>query len=1118
MRRSTLLWVVGIFGWTTLAALAATGGGRTAPRRPPAARPAPPPPRSKPAPPPPLGPVEELFETKVRPVLFAQCLGCHGETRQTAGLRLDSREAMLKGGQRGPAIVPGKPDDSLLVRAIRHVGDVRMPPGQRLKPEEIEAIAAWIAAGAPWPAAPQAANAGPVTPLHRRHWAFQPIRRVAPPPVRNRAWVRNEIDRFILAELEKRGLSPAPPADRRTLIRRATLDLTGLPPTPQEVAAFLADRSPDAWEKVIDRLLASPQYGERWARHWLDVARYASTKGYVFTDERTYPFAYTYRDWVIRAFNEDLPYDQFIIQQIAADHLDLGSDNRALAAMGFLTVGRRFLNNIHDIIDDRIDVVTRGFLGLTVTCARCHDHKYDPIPTADYYSLYGVFASSVEPPQGPPLAQPEPTPAYLEFQRELRAREAERDRFVADTIQRYRDQARRRVGDYLLAAQEVGANPTVDRFVASSQAPDLAPAIVARWHQQVTAARDRFDPVLAPWVAFAALPAERFAAEAPGVLRRLIEPATAGGTLNPRVAQAFAGSPPRSLREVADRYNTLFAEASGAAEPTPEQEPLRRMLAGALTVTDEEIRRGFNRAVRDRIRSLENAIQRVRATHPGAPPHAMVLVDAPEPVEPRIFVRGNPNNPGEKVPRQFLLILAGENRKPFQKGSGRLELAQAIASRGNPLTARVFVNRVWMHHFGYGLVRTPSDFGMRSEPPSHPELLDYLAARFMDEGWSIKRLHRLIMLSATYQQSSAHDNPRARRIDPENRLLWRMNRRPLELEAMRDSLLAVAGRLDLTMGGRDVDLLRQPFSTRRTIYGFIDRQNLQGFFRVFNLASPDAHSPQRYHTTIPQQALYFMNSPFVVEQARALAARPEVAQQSDPAARIRALYEICFGRPPTAEELRLGLEFVRQAEAEAAGSPAVWEYGYGAVDPASRRVQFTPLPHFAGEAWQMGEAFPHPQLGHLRLTATGGHPGNDGAHAAIRRWRAPADGKVSIRATLAHSSERGDGVRGLIVSSRAGVLGEWVVHNQQVTTDLDSVPVRRGETIDFVVEPRGGAEFDSFTWEPAVRLEMPSQEGRANVLNWSARADFGGPAPEPLTAWQKYAHVLLMTNEFYFID
>jgi Protein of unknown function (DUF1553)/Protein of unknown function (DUF1549)/Planctomycete cytochrome C len=699
----------------------------------------------------------EFFEVRVRPVLAEHCFACHGEKHQRGGLRLDSAAAILKGTEEGPVLVPGDPDKSPLIRAIRRQGEIKMPPKEKLPGRVIADLTEWVRMGAPWPetaVAPRVADAQ--APSASRHWAFQPVGRPQVPRVKNEAWVATPVDGFVLAALEKQGLPPAPPADRRTLLRRVTFDLIGLPPTPAEIDAFEADPAPDAFARVVDRLLASPHYGERWGRHWLDIARYADTKGYVFLEERRYPYAYTYRDYVIRAFNEDLPYDRFIVQQLAADRLPPDENSGALAGMGFLTLGRRFLNNVNDIIDDRIDVTSRGFLGLTVSCARCHDHKYDPIPQKDYYSLYGVFASCVEPSDLPMVGTPERTTQYIAFQQELERRQ---------------------------------------KTVAAYQ----------KAHQAELASR--------------------------------------------------------------------------------------------------------NRKFREGLKALQRKVDEWNVTAPAAPPRAMILRDAPQPTTPHVFLRGNPRITGPAVPRQFLEVLAGPHRQPFKEGSGRLELARAIASKDNPLTARVMVNRIWMHHFGAGLVRTPSDFGLRSEPPTHPELLDYLARYFMEEGWSIKKLHRLMVLSRVYQQSSVPD-PQTARADPDNRLLGAMSRRRLEFEALRDALLAVSGQLDASAGGRPVDLFAAPFTGRRTVYGFIERQNLPGVLRTFDFASPDSSTPQRFLTTVPQQALYLMNSPFVLEQARHLAARPEVLRCQDPEQRINQLYRLAYGRHAEPQEVALGLRFL----------------------------------------------------------------------------------------------------------------------------------------------------------------------------------------------------------------
>ncbi|HEU4753180.1 MAG TPA: DUF1553 domain-containing protein, partial [Armatimonadota bacterium] len=443
----------------------------------------------------------------------------------------------------------------------------------------------------------------------------------------------------------------------------------------------------------------------------------------------------------------------------------------------------------------------------------------------------------------------------------------------------------------------------------------------------------------------------------------------------------------------------------------------------------------------------------------------------------------------------------------------------AITSKQNPLTARVMVNRVWIGHFGTGLVRTPSDFGLRSDPPTNPELLDYLASRFMEDGWSLKKLHRLIMLSSTYQQTS-DENPRSAKVDPENALLWRQNRRRLDLESMRDSLLWASGELDPKVGGPAVDIIGQPFTVRRTVYGFIDRQNLPNLFRAFDFASPDSSSPQRFHTTVPQQALFLMNSPFVVEQARHLASRPEVAGQSSPEGKITAMYRIAYQRDPAPDEIALALRYLRGAETgapETAQSAPLWQFGYGEVDDGVGRVKsFQALPHFTGSAWQGGPQLPDPKLGWVILTAQGGHPGADRQHLAIRRWTAPRDGTVTIAGTLGHPVQAGDGVRARVISSRTGIAGSWTAHHSSTQTPVERLEVKRGDTLDFVVDCRQSIDNDGFTWAPTVRMLEQGAAGQ----EWSAVAGFHGPAGQnkALTPWEKYAQVLLMSNEFMFVD
>lgn len=932
-----------------------------------------------------------FFETKIRPVLAANCYSCHGKDMQMAGLRLDTALGFKKGGDTGALVAAGDPDKSLLIQAVRQSGKLKMPPkGKVLKPNEIADLEAWVKMGAPWPAGKAVAEKGK-GPL----WSLLPVKNPQVPKVKNAAWVANPIDAFILAKLEAKKLMHAPAADRRTLLRRVTFDLTGLPPTPEAVDAFVADKSPQAYEKVVDRLLASPSYGERWARHWLDVARYADTKGYMFEEDRNYPNAYTYREWVIEAFNKDLPYDQFIAQQLAADRLPetQGDDKRALAALGFLTVGRRFLNNTPDIIDDRIDVTMRGFQGFTVACARCHDHKFDPIPTQDYYSLYGVFNSSEE------AVIPISEKAVREPWAEHNAKIAETERVIRE-------------------------------------------GIVA----QVKKLRDRVKA------------GDALTLEAKATLQALREETVPTGDVLKKLTRVF------------------------------EPEELKR-IQGQQRVLDE--------------------LQRKK---PPTPEFAMAMVDRPNPGDMPVFKRGNPGIHGEVAPRRFLqaLVKPGADREQWKAGSGRLELAKAIASRENPLTARVFVNRVWQYHFGAGLVRTPSDFGFQGEKPTHPELLDYLATSFMNGGWSVKKLHRQIVLSSTYRQSSTVSQA-AYEADPENLAWGRTNRRRLDLEQMRDAVMNAAGRLDLSrVGGKSVDIWAQPFAPRRAVYGFVERQNLPGIFRTFDFASPDSTSPRRFLTTVPQQALFLMNSPFAIEQAKGVLERPEIKEASSDGQRLRRIYRVLFGRLPDAEEEAAGLAYV--GKGPVATAVPIWRYGYGEFDAASSRLKaFKPLSNFANGHYIPAKDFPDKEFSYLIAHGNGGHPGRDTAHAVVWRWTAPFATTVSVEGTLAHGQKDGDGVRARVVASSAGMVGEWRAHQASVATPVKTIGVAKGETLDFIVDCIGGDNSDSFTWSPTVR----SLDGKQV---WAMGAAYGPPPEPPLSRWALYAQALMMTNEFMFVD
>ena len=1079
---------------------------------------------------------DDAFEAEVRPVLIEHCQSCHGPEKQKGGLRLDARAALVEGGDTGPAVVPGDVEGSLLIEAVRQSGDLKMPPKAKLPPDAIAALERWVAAGAPWPE-----GAGPAVASRKeawaRHWAFQPVADPTPPPASDPSRVRTPVDAFILARLDAAGIEPAPEADRRTLIRRLSYDLTGLPPTDREADAFAADPDPDAYEKLVERLLASKRYGEQWGRLWLDVARYSDTKGYVYArEERFLVQAPAYRDWVVKAFNDDMPYDRFLLDQIAADREAPAEGDPSHAALGFLTIGRRFLGVTRDIVDDRIDAVTRGTMGLTVACARCHDHKYDPIPTADYYSLYGVFMNGTERMErlGDPSLQGEAREA---FEAELRKRQDALRDGMAASRKTAAERARKKAAEYLMIQLDMASVPQ-EGFDVVVGADDVVPAFARRWSTYLEAKAAEDDPIFRPWRKLAAIPASEFAAAAPAALADLASPGAP--PLNPRVASAFAEAP-ATLREAAERYAKLFADvdaewaaalqadaaATGLADP--DAEALRRVLHGEdspCRVPDEPIVTTewyFDTDTINAMWKLQGDVDRW-LIQPEAPPFAVVPCDRSELAEARIFRRGNPATPGDLVPRRFLGVIAGEDAPPFRDGAGRLDLARAIVDPSNPLTARVWVNRIWAKHFGAGLVRTPSDFGLRAEAPSHPELLDWLASRLVEGGWSTKAIHRWIVLSSAYRRRS--DGPadpgalaRAETADPENRLLWRANPHRLTFEEFRDSLLAASGELEDRMGGRAAPLFDGPPNPRRTLYGLVDRQFLPGVFRTFDFANPDLHIPTRSETTVAQQALFALNHPFVADRARAIAAS---LPKGDPEAAALALYRRVYQREPTPAQRAAAVAFVASsgsaAEPETPPASLAWSYGYGPVDPAAGPdvKAFTPLPHHDDEGWGGGPSWPDPKLGWARITAEGGHPGDDLARSIFRRWTSPIRGEVAVASTLAHEEASGDGVRAWVVHGRAGVLKSAPVHHARVDFTFDSIAVEPGDTIDFVVDVRDNLNNDQHLWAPTIRVVRADPP--TAVADWDARRDFARPASKALGPWEQLAQVLLMSNEFAFVD
>ena len=976
---------------------------------------------------------EEFFEKSVRPLLEERCLRCHGEDRPKASLRLDSRAGVLAGGKHGPAAIEKRPDESLLVQAVRREGARKMPPSQPLAPEEVAALTRWVELGMPWPdAKPEhvgekgemgeksgTASAGSgemlverdFTAAERAFWSFQPIADPVPPPVVDVAWPTSDLDRFVLAELEARGLSPAPRADRRTLIRRATFDLTGLPPTPEEVAAFEADRSTDSFGRVIDRLLASPRYAERWARHWLDVVRYADSfdaRSLVPGAERADAAeAWRYRDWVVDAFARDLPFSDFVQDQIAGD-LRAGDavafDARRIIATGALAIGnwgggdsdkRKMLT---DIADDQVDLVGRAFLGLTIGCARCHDHKFDPITNADYYGLASVFFSTHilpdvgSPTEGSPVLRiPLASPSELAERARRAAREQELAGRVlaavggwplakvardvagnADLVARFGDgdtpsllvnhgDATTPLGTLTLPPHAVSLHPSPQAGVAVAfDAKGLLAASVrgrvadgdahcgdgVEWTLEragagasVLLAKGAIDNggamALADSENGSAL--EKIVLAPGDELRFTILPR--GGyecdttvvelTVDELLAETPACVPPRTWDLAAD----LLADVAGGGPSNPvvarngaRWRFLDRRTGGAspaqlaalAAYAKAELEKEAGRVAPEVVVALEE-FAALRASTPlpliyanGAQEGGVPNSEHAGVHDVAIHGRGRYDRLGATVPRRFPRILAGDVQPPVGEGSGRRALAEWLADPTNPLPPRVWVNRLWQHHFGAGVVRTPGNFGRLGEPPSHPALLDWLARRFLEAGGSTKALHRLILASSTWQQAST-PAPATLAADPENRWLGRMPRARLDAEELRDALLAASGELDATSGG---PATRDPLTKRRTLYVMTVRSDRAGWRVLFDGADPTAIVDVRTQSTVAPQALWLMNDEFVLARAAALAERVR-REGADDAARIARLFEWVFTRAPDAREREIAGGLLARARAAA---------------------------------------------------------------------------------------------------------------------------------------------------------------------------------------------------------
>ena len=872
----------------------------------------------------------EFFEKRIRPVLANKCQACHNSGLKTGGLDLSSAEGFASGGQSGPVVSTEAPAESRILQVIRYQDRIKMPPAGMLPEDEIASLAAWVDTGAHWPGVPDtdapsvAAQGGDrFTAEERNFWAFQKVQDPAPPAVKDVDWVRSPLDRFVLARLEAANLRPAAPASRLTLLRRASYDLIGLPPSEKLIADFLGDDSPRAFEKVVDQLLASPRYGERWGRHWLDVARYADSTGN--DEDHRYPYAWRYRDYVVEAFNQDRPYDEFIMEQLAGDLLHPGESiekrRRGIVATGFLALGPKALAQqdkqrmLYDVWDEQLDVVSKGFLGLTVTCARCHDHKFDPIPTKDYYSLLGMFASTrsftamgrtVSKLLFTPLVPETEYQAYKDHKESIGNKKFEIEDVVDQELQAYVSKLSPRLADYMLVAGNAGGEEQAEALAAEH---DLEAPILRKWIDYVRP-REVRRPHMDEW---------RQASDS----NRSQTAAAYQKRFQERLEEWN-----ETLRKWRERVRRMLKEMNMPPPPRPKFEPGQDRFfhevyfagTGPFFLEEKAQDGVFSQESNRRLALYRQELKQLEGTLPPEPAMACAVEEG-DPVRQRVFVRGDYNNLGEEAPKRFPLILAGAEQEPISAGSGRMELARWLTEPDHPLTARVMVNRIWQGHFGQGLVRTPNNFGKLGTPPTHPQLLDYLARRFIREEWSIKKMHRLIMNSATYRMGSRM-TPAKRLRDPQNQLLSRFERRRLEVEEIRDGLLSLDGSLDLTMGGtlqtgfgtdtensNDRLSLKPETVHRRMVYLPLRRANLPTLLNLFDFGDATTSMGKRSHTNVAPQALFMMNSEFVADRARNLATRLE-KEETDSAKRIDRAYIITLNRMPEAEERQAALAYL----------------------------------------------------------------------------------------------------------------------------------------------------------------------------------------------------------------
>ena len=941
------------------------------------------------------------FEKNIWPIFRAHCFDCHGAEEEKKG-SLDLRlvRFMVTGGDIGAAIVPSKPNESLLVERIRKG---QMPPGEtKVSASELKTIEAWIAQGAPTlRPEPETIPAGlGMTAEEREYWAFQPITRPATPAYSDADRVRNPIDAFLLAEMKTKGLAFSPEASKMSLLRRVYFDLLGLPPSPAEAEQFLADEAPDAYDRLVTSLLDSPRYGERWARHWLDIAGYADSEGST-NEDQIRSNAYKYRDYVIRSLNADKPFDRFLVEQLAGDelvplpHSNLSPENiELLTATGFLRMaadgtgsggGDTELTR-NQVMSDTIKIVSTSLLGMSVGCAQCHDHRYDPIPQTDYYRLRAIF---------------EPALSWKQW----------------------RNPAQRQISLYTDADRAKSAEIEAE--------------------------------------------AQKIAAEKNGKLTEYMTAAL----------EMELTKHPEELREkLRGAFNTPADKRTPEQQQLLKERPSVNISAGNLYQYDAK--------AAEHLKEFDKRIGEVRAKKP-VEDFVRALTEVPGQATPTfLFYRGDHRDPRAEITPGDLTVISRQGERleipvddPSLPTTGRrLAYARWLTNGKHPLLARVLINRVWMHHFGRGIVGTPADFGKLGEKPTHPALLDWLASEFMERGWSLKQMHKLMLLSTAYRQSSRRDATRDA-VDSDNLLYSRMSVRRLDAEIVRDRILAASGLLGADMFGPPVpvkaddagQIIVDGGDSRRSVYIQSRRSQPLAVLTAFDAPVMEVNCERRPASTVATQSLMLMNSEFILQQSKQLAERVQREAANEPVPALPA--DVTLPTP----------------------LPAIWQYGYGQYDEANgKTVGFTHLPHYTGSSWQGGTQLPDPNLGWAILHAAGGHAGSDAQHLAIRRWTAPNDGLVTITGKLMHGSENGDGVRGRLVSNQRGRIGEWTATHSSADTNVAKIEVQKGETLDFVIDCRDNVNADSFEWVVQLRAH-----DAANVTSgiWNSQSDFHGPLP-----------------------